>query len=83
VLVVCVFVQNWLKRRIDMAEEKEKAIDNNQATKIPAGAPKDKQLSDEDLEKVAGGAGGGQEDYSRRSATGGGGGRKPVDWGDS
>ncbi len=38
-----------------MAEKKEKAIDNDQATKIPAGAPKDTQLSDEDLEKVAGG----------------------------
>jgi hypothetical protein len=58
-----------------MAEEKEKAIEN-QASEIPAGAPKDKQLSDEELEKVAGGAGGGQEDYLRRSASGGGGVKK-------
>jgi hypothetical protein len=71
------------KRRIDMAEENGKAIDNDEATKIPARTPKDKQLSDEDLERVAGGAGGTQLENSRRSATGGAGGRKPVDWGDS
>ena len=60
------------KRRIDMAEEKGKTIDNDEATEIPAGTPKDKQLSDEDLERVAGGAGGTQLENSRRSATGGG-----------
>jgi len=37
-----------------MAEEKEKTIDKDQETIIPSGAKKD-ELSDEDIEKVAGG----------------------------
>jgi hypothetical protein len=61
-----------------MAEEKEKAIDNDQAAKIPAGAREDKQLSDEDLEKVAGGAGWDQLESRRiqgSASTGAGGGK--------
>jgi hypothetical protein len=54
-----------------MAEEKEKAIDKDQAAKIPADAPKDTELSDEDLQKVAGGAGWDQLENSRMSGTGG------------
>ena len=37
-----------------MAEKKEKAIEKDQETKTPAGAKKD-ELSEEDVEKVAGG----------------------------
>lgn len=39
-----------------MAEEKDKAIDKDQETIIPAGAKKD-ELSEDDFERVSGGLG--------------------------
>jgi len=39
-----------------MADEKEKAIEKDQETRKPAGSLKD-ELSEEDIEKVAGGTG--------------------------
>ena len=51
-----------------MAEDKEKAVEKDQLTNPPAGAKKD-DLSDNEAEKVVGGASKESEEHSEQKAT--------------